>query len=203
MKKVHDGGWTAGMHDTASGGLQYAKISGKARALPCVRLALAPITKGERADSVCAKYDGDFHPWVYAMAAIHWQRKIPVYAMICRDAFVKELHHHTEAERRILLCDENAFADFIGKELVVRMREDGSEEIAAINSLLERVEKKARSVTPEERDLLRAIESATVTAGDIPTKKAVREIWLAGRLDRSLERFRRVMELTGFGWLPA
>jgi len=151
------------------------------RALPSLRFALAPMTKGECGDSVSAKDGRDFHPWVYALAAIRWQRKIPVYAMICRGAFVRELHHHSDGEREILLCDENRFADFIGKALVDKIREHGSEETAAINSLLSKLEKKARSVTPEERDFLRAMEAVTQAAADEPINNTVRERWMAGQ----------------------
>lgn len=137
------------------------------RALPSLRFALAPMTKGECGDSVSAKDGRDFHPWVYAM--------------ICRGAFVRELHHHSDGEREILLCDENRFADFIGKALVDKIREHGSEETAAINSLLSKLEKKARSVTPEERDFLRAMEAVTQAAADEPINNTVRERWMAGQ----------------------
>jgi hypothetical protein len=203
MKRSTASGWTAGPQDAASGLLDYAAESGKARALPSIWMALRPLTNGERAGMLAARDGGDFHPWIYALAAIRAADGNRVFAIRCREAFLADLHGHSEADKAELLLDGAAFARFIGERLAAMIQDGGACELAAVARLLERIEGRVRDASPDERDLLRAIEAATQAAADVPTREAVRLIWKAGRKGRTAKQFLRALEGTGFEWLPS
>lgn len=201
-------GWTAGPDDPRAGLLSYSKRTGKARAIPGVGLILANLTKGERPETVRAKRNGDFDPWVYGLAAIHYQRSQRALERLaasrCRRAYVLNfaMPNGSSDDQIRLWGNADAFESFVGKSLVTALSEHGAPELAAIADLASRIEKTDRELDRVEAQLLGAIIKAAQEECAPPTKKAVKEIWMA-ESNSSEGQFKSLLKRTGFTWLPS
>lgn len=176
--------WVEGPDDPREGLIYFSESTGKASALPGVGLLLAKITKGERPVMVSAKWLGDFTPWVYALAAIHYQRSEDrpsrVAASRCRRAYVLDFAcpNGPEAEQIELWGNPGAFEEMVGKAMAGALADLGAGEFAALADLACRIEAADRELDRDEAACVGAIIRATQEAGGVPVKKAVRQLWV-------------------------
>lgn len=203
-------GWTAGPDDPRAGLLSYSKRTGKARAIPGVGLILESLTKGERPESVASKAHGDFTPWVYALAAIHYQRSEidlrRLAASRCRRAYVINyaIPNGPLEDQIKLWGNPGEFESFVGARLGRALSTYGASELACIANLASRIERADpdRENDNVEKDFLKAIIKAAQEECAPPTKKAVKEIWMA-ESKSSEGHFKSLLKRTGFTWLPS
>jgi hypothetical protein len=199
--------WVEGPDDPRDGLIYFCGSKKKAQALPGVGLLLATITKGERPGMVSAKRLGDFHPWVYALAAIHYQRyedrPSRVAASRCRRAYVLNFAcpNGPESAQIELWGNPRGFEEFVGKAMARAFADHGAGEFEAIAKLACRIESADRNLDCEEAACVGAIINATQEAGSVPVKKVVRELWMDSTKG-SEQRFKSILGRCGFSWLP-
>jgi hypothetical protein len=197
MDKFAPGAWIA-CGNKCSGVLMFDGLVFKAERQ--IANYFAALGKGHRGRiGNPRRRDGRLVPEIYLLAAVRSKVVNPAFAIRCRLAHCMWLVDGPDIDR--LIQDAEYFDEYAG-DWFVRMARESQDGISIAGKWLENIEERIRDLTDSEHDFIRSIEAAAQDCVNVPTQKAVRELWLEVDCDRSIDSFADVRDALGFEWLP-